>query len=554
MDSNPKPTEVQSLIFSKESFKTAEAAKSWAKEHDFKSGDVDETEESFRLRQHDPGEYKTGSFRTIELKEGVKAVIGKRGDAAKEDDETTKSRFDRPESGPRRVNRYDINESLGSPVRLPNGFLKVEGRISRVGVQDYEDFAGKKYKELRLPEDVFDKESMASFRQMPVTNLHPPVLLDANNAKEYTVGNVGENVREDGPECLAATLMITDARAITDAENGRRQLSCGYSCELEEAPGVHPAYGEYDVIQRRIRGNHVALVDTARGGPILALKMDGTDACMLLSDSAHNDKTLETKMAQQIKLVVDGLTLDVVESNIPAIQAAIDRVSASAAKEKTDCEKKVGDLQGRIDCIKAKFDAMKARMCACDECKGSGKVDGVKCDYCDGAGRFRMHDAIYGDATELEVEQETESEAKAAHKDAERADKQAAAEKKRRDSIDRMIARAVKSRVALETEARKHLGEDAKLDGKNDLEVKCEVIKKLSPKMVLDGKSAEYIQAAFDAVLASAPEPLAGSAAVLLGTRSTALQADGSQPSARDRNANFYANAWRSKDKQAEAK
>jgi len=68
---------VQTLIFSKDKFPTAESAKAWAKAHDFKSDKVDETEESWRLRQRDPGDFQEGSFRTITLTEGVKAVIGR---------------------------------------------------------------------------------------------------------------------------------------------------------------------------------------------------------------------------------------------------------------------------------------------------------------------------------------------------------------------------------------------------------------------------------------------------------------------------------------------
>lgn len=69
------PTTVQTLIFDKKKFDAA-AAKKWAREHDFKGGAVDETEDSIRIRQKDPGDFKEGSFRTIELKDGVKAVVG----------------------------------------------------------------------------------------------------------------------------------------------------------------------------------------------------------------------------------------------------------------------------------------------------------------------------------------------------------------------------------------------------------------------------------------------------------------------------------------------
>jgi hypothetical protein len=70
-----EPTTVQTLIFAKDKFNSSEAAKSWASEHDFKSSKVDETEDSYRLRQRDPEEFKDQS-KTVELKDGVQAVIG----------------------------------------------------------------------------------------------------------------------------------------------------------------------------------------------------------------------------------------------------------------------------------------------------------------------------------------------------------------------------------------------------------------------------------------------------------------------------------------------
>ena len=67
-------SEIQSIICSKSKFKTVVAARKWVKTHNFKSSKVDETEESFRFRQHDPSKYSR--FRTKSLSDGVKAIIG----------------------------------------------------------------------------------------------------------------------------------------------------------------------------------------------------------------------------------------------------------------------------------------------------------------------------------------------------------------------------------------------------------------------------------------------------------------------------------------------
>lgn len=69
-------TRVQTLIFDRKLFTLTEA-RNWARTHDFKSSGVDETEDSYRIRQRDPSRFKSGSFKTVELTKGVKAVVGR---------------------------------------------------------------------------------------------------------------------------------------------------------------------------------------------------------------------------------------------------------------------------------------------------------------------------------------------------------------------------------------------------------------------------------------------------------------------------------------------
>lgn len=70
-------TTIQTLILSKERFNSEEAARAWVEENGFRSDKVDETDDSYRYRQMDPDEFMEGSFRTIELTDGVQAVIGR---------------------------------------------------------------------------------------------------------------------------------------------------------------------------------------------------------------------------------------------------------------------------------------------------------------------------------------------------------------------------------------------------------------------------------------------------------------------------------------------
>jgi len=70
----PVGTEVETLIFSKDDFTRAQA-KAWARRNSYRYGKVDETDDSYRLRQQDPDDFRRGSFRTIVFTDGVEAVI-----------------------------------------------------------------------------------------------------------------------------------------------------------------------------------------------------------------------------------------------------------------------------------------------------------------------------------------------------------------------------------------------------------------------------------------------------------------------------------------------
>jgi len=65
---------VQTLIFDKDKYKKANEAKQWASDHGFKAEKVDESADSWRVRQEDPGAF--ARMRTISLTEGVQAVVG----------------------------------------------------------------------------------------------------------------------------------------------------------------------------------------------------------------------------------------------------------------------------------------------------------------------------------------------------------------------------------------------------------------------------------------------------------------------------------------------
>lgn len=352
--------------------------------------------------------------------------------------------MDPTEQTTRRPLRFDRAVAPTRCERTDNGWLRAPARLTRIGVFPYVRADGTIRRELRLPDEVFRPDALRSFSLVPVTDDHPPEPhgLTADNAAKYARGAVGENVIPDG-EFVAASLLITDAALVAKVDGGKVELSCGYFCDLDETPGTHPVFGPYDVIQRNIAGNHVAVVDVGRAGPEARIKLDSADAEMVLSDPESSAKVNNSPQERETmrKVVIDGIEFEVSEQ---VAQALGRKFTADAAQlEKV-----------RADVAQVKAEADKAR----------------------------------ADATAAKVE---------ADKASARAD---AAEKARTDAADpARFNAAVSERVELLAKAREVIGADFKADGLDARGIRAAVITKIDPAVKLDGKSDDYVSAFYDA-------------------------------------------------------
>ena len=95
------------------------------------------------------------------------------------------------------VLRFDFNGSSGEFKRTPQGFLRVNARLSKTGVFSYQDQC-----EFRSDEEVFRADSLESLKGAPVTDLHPAEkggdnFLTPANAKNHIIG-ITEGVERDG--------------------------------------------------------------------------------------------------------------------------------------------------------------------------------------------------------------------------------------------------------------------------------------------------------------------------------------------------------------------
>jgi len=256
--------------------------------------------------------------------------------------------------------RYDLAQ-LEPPTKLDNGYLRADAIITRTGVFSYLLHDGSIRNELRVPEEVFNADAMRSFKQAPLTNDHPSEQLNSKNTRKFQVGSVID-VNKHMDALVKASVLITDEEAINAAEGGKRQLSCGYTCDLEDTSGVTmgiPGVDDglkFDAIQRNIRGNHVALVERGRAGPEASLHLDA-------SDGVQVERTNTPTRKKPMKTVrIDGVDYEVSEQAAQAISKVMAKHDANAeavvkAKdEATKAQAKADQLEADNKELQAKLD------------------------------------------------------------------------------------------------------------------------------------------------------------------------------------------------------
>ena len=148
-----------------------------------------------------------------------------------------------------------------------------------------------------LETDLFDKDSIESYRSAPITVNHPEVDVDISNAKELQKGNLDSVPFADGNQ-LSGTIVINDADTLKLIDGGLDQLSSGHTCTLVLADEGK----EYDAYKTNIRANHVALVESGRAGTAkIADEAQVTEAETKLADVETKLADAETKLADTIK-------------------------------------------------------------------------------------------------------------------------------------------------------------------------------------------------------------------------------------------------------------
>jgi hypothetical protein len=105
-----------------------------------------------------------------------------------------------------------------------------------------------------------------------------------DNWKQVAAGWTEGKVARDG-EFVEIPLMLADASAVRAYDSGEaRELSAGYGCELVWGDGIAPDGTAYHATQRKLRGNHIALVPAGRAGSQCRI---GDSALNIITDAEH---------------------------------------------------------------------------------------------------------------------------------------------------------------------------------------------------------------------------------------------------------------------------
>ena len=256
--------------------------------------------------------------------------------------------------------QFTDNTTLANTRLTSDGYLVAEIAVARTGIQQYHSSEIGKGDGLvnvyRDESEVFALDSLASFVGKPVTDNHPPVEVKADNWKQFAVGSIGEGVLRDG-EHIKVPVTLMDAETIKAVQNGKREISMGYTAELEWVDGVTPQGEHYQAKQKNIRINHLAIVDKGRAGSTCRIG----DA--LWGEQSPNTTT-GGKSVNTRTVMVDGLPIETTDNGALAIEK-LQQDKAAAEKLLLDAQalydSKMADKDAQLAAKDAEIDALKAK-------------------------------------------------------------------------------------------------------------------------------------------------------------------------------------------------
>lgn len=263
-----------------------------------------------------------------------------------------------------------------------NGFVTIEKNpISKSGVFPYlgsqissELEPNRVYKVYRPPEELNNPQTIDSFKLIAWIPHHEMLGDDFTPAEEVGVqGITGEDVFfENGT--LYAKLKLLGKDLKEKIKKGLKELSCGFRCSWDLTSGITQDGEPYDVIQRNIRGNHLASVSEGRMGHDVRVAMD--QIIISLSDFSKENEEESMDLSELIESVkslserIDGIAQDMKNAVDAKDKDKDDKDNASdgcstkdEAKDKKDDDDDKKDAQDEsIQAVMDKFEKLEKKV------------------------------------------------------------------------------------------------------------------------------------------------------------------------------------------------
>lgn len=364
---------------------------------------------------------------------------------------------------------------LGETYFTPEGYLIDNPILTRVGIFEYHNPDGTIRRELRLPEEVFAAESLASYKGKPVILTHEAGLVDVDNVQQEHIGTILSEGIQDGDN-VRAQIVIHDAESL---DYGLRELSLGYTQTPDETPGVWNGQ-PYDAIQRNIQINHLALVEKARAGEQARLNIDGEEQGGNQMSKARKDGLTPEEIARLVEEYKQRQAQRMQNSN-PTTDEGTNPEEQTTDEDEADPVKEVKDRRDRRD--------------ASGDCETMDEASGVIAQQDEDIQKLldfiaQLQAKIDFDQASAEEEVKTDGEGENAEANADEGEHQE--DPLNMDSIDAYVNQKIELI---------RLGDKLNMDGLDTMkptEAKKAIIKKVHPNIRLDGKGSAYINAMFD--------------------------------------------------------
>lgn len=245
-----------------------------------------------------------------------------------------------------------------------NGYIEIKDNpISKVGVFPYsgaqisdELEPDKIYMVYRPEEELSDPECIESFKLVPFTDEH--AMLGATNdgllpAEEKGIhGVTGENVYYDADgKYLRSNIKVFSEFLSDQIESGKKELSIGYRCIYDVVPGVYNGQ-RYDAIQRKLRGNHLALVSEGRTGPDVAVQdhfkftLDSAELKKMAGENETQKETVKDEdqvNRDNLRGLVKELIMEALAERDTEAETALDKTAKDADEDDKDKKKETED-------------------------------------------------------------------------------------------------------------------------------------------------------------------------------------------------------------------